>query len=421
VTAEVAILNSSAVALAADSAVTINTSNGETKIFNSVEKLFRISETQPIAFMVYGNGSFAGTSWELIAKQFRAENEETQFEKVDDCVLSFLAFIKDRKDIISSETREDFTITNIELFIKSILDVVFESASSKNLDKNETKSAINQEFITNKTFLENCDFRIGLSADNEIEIKKYISEKVDQLSKKYFEELLDEPLSELILETSSLYLTRCHGAMTSSGLVFAGFGNSEFKPVVESFDFFGALADEIFVQKNENLCHKKTNSVSVIPFAQGDVIQSFIRGISPTAQTSIESHSRALIFDILEQFVESSPELFNQPNSTLRSDLANQIEIKRQEFLENISQSAIEKLVNPIIGMLQYLPKDELATMAEALVNMTAFRRKVSHDNETVGGPIDVAVLSKNDGFVWIKRKHYFPKEMNDHFFKNRG
>jgi len=27
---------------------------------------------------------------------------------------------------------------------------------------------------------------------------------------------------------------------------------------------------------------------------------------------------------------------------------------------------------------------------------------------ETVGGPIDVAVLSKGDGFVWIKRKSYF-------------
>lgn len=38
---------------------------------------------------------------------------------------------------------------------------------------------------------------------------------------------------------------------------------------------------------------------------------------------------------------------------------------------------------------------------------------------ENVGGPVDVAVISKGDGFVWIKRKHYFRPELNQHFFDN--
>jgi hypothetical protein len=40
-------------------------------------------------------------------------------------------------------------------------------------------------------------------------------------------------------------------------------------------------------------------------------------------------------------------------------------------------------------------------------------------DAETVGGPIDVAVISKGDGFIWIKRKHYFKSELNPQFFAN--
>jgi hypothetical protein len=36
-----------------------------------------------------------------------------------------------------------------------------------------------------------------------------------------------------------------------------------------------------------------------------------------------------------------------------------------------------------------------------------------------VAGPIDVAVISKGDGLVWIKRKHYFKPELNYHFFEN--
>ncbi len=40
-------------------------------------------------------------------------------------------------------------------------------------------------------------------------------------------------------------------------------------------------------------------------------------------------------------------------------------------------------------------------------------------EQETVSDPIDVAVISKGDGFVWIKRKHYFERELNQHFFAN--
>lgn len=67
--------------------------------------------------------------------------------------------------------------------------------------------------------------------------------------------------------------------------------------------------------------------------------------------------------------------------------------------------------------MIEFLPKQDLAYMAESLVNLTAFKRKVSNDNETVGGAIDVAIISKGDGFIWVKRKHYFDKNLNHHYF----
>jgi hypothetical protein len=78
-----------------------------------------------------------------------------------------------------------------------------------------------------------------------------------------------------------------------------------------------------------------------------------------------------------------------------------------------------ETLVDPVLATVDVLPKDELAAMAESLVNLTSFKRKFSMDAETVGGPIDVAVISKADGFVWIKRKHYFAKDLNPQFLTN--
>ena len=75
--------------------------------------------------------------------------------------------------------------------------------------------------------------------------------------------------------------------------------------------------------------------------------------------------------------------------------------------------------IGPILSMVRVLPKDELAAMAEALVNLTAFKRRMTDELETVGGPIDVAVISKGDGLVWVRRKHYFSPELNQHFFAN--
>lgn len=69
--------------------------------------------------------------------------------------------------------------------------------------------------------------------------------------------------------------------------------------------------------------------------------------------------------------------------------------------------------------MISILPKDELAHVAESLLALTSLHRRISRDMETVGGPIDVAVISKGDGFIWLKRKHYFKPELNPQFGLN--
>lgn len=71
-----------------------------------------------------------------------------------------------------------------------------------------------------------------------------------------------------------------------------------------------------------------------------------------------------------------------------------------------------------IEDMVEFMPKPELAKMAEALVNLTSIKRRVSRGMETVGGPIDVALISQSEGFVWVKRKHYFPPELNPRYAK---
>ncbi len=68
-TAEIAILNREAVAIAADSAATFSDGASQ-KIFSSANKIFALSKHHPIGIMIYGNALFMGVPWETIIKVY---------------------------------------------------------------------------------------------------------------------------------------------------------------------------------------------------------------------------------------------------------------------------------------------------------------------------------------------------------------
>jgi len=58
--------------------------------------------------------------------------------------------------------------------------------------------------------------------------------------------------------------------------------------------------------------------------------------------------------------------------------------------------------------------------MAESLVSLTSLKRKVSGSPGIHGGAIEVAVISKRDGLVWIRKKPYFDREINPQVAEKR-
>jgi len=75
----------------------------------------------------------------------------------------------------------------------------------------------------------------------------------------------------------------------------------------------------------------------------------------------------------------------------------------------------------PLRRVLSALPINEMAELAETLVNLQSLKEKVTKPSEEVGGPIDVAVITKNEGLVWINRKHYFEPDLNVRYIARLG
>ena len=91
-TAEIGILNKSAVALAADSAVTIQQAQGH-KIYNSANKLFTLSKYHPVGIMLFGGATFMGVPWETIIKVYRSKLKETKFKTLKEYADNFIDFV----------------------------------------------------------------------------------------------------------------------------------------------------------------------------------------------------------------------------------------------------------------------------------------------------------------------------------------
>jgi hypothetical protein len=102
---------------------------------------------------------------------------------------------------------------------------------------------------------------------------------------------------------------------------------------------------------------------------------------------------------------------------TVSGDLGRTVDALKQEFQQKLSAFVAEHYIAPVLDAVELLPKDQLAVMAETLVALTSFKRKMSRDIESVGGAVDVAVISKGDGLIWTKRKHYFDPSLNPRYF----
>jgi hypothetical protein len=128
------------------------------------------------------------------------------------------------------------------------------------------------------------------------------------------------------------------------------------------------------------------------------------------------THSMELIAEeVLREHTHLSTDEREVASAMLRRRINEGIEDFRKESLE----FSTEEFRIPVLEVLRTAPKETLADLAESLVSITSLRLRVSGDAETVGGPVDVALISKGDGFIWVKRKHYFDAELNPHFTRN--
>lgn len=117
-TAEVGILNTMGVALAADSAVSIGP--GADKIYSSAEKLFNLSESAPVGIMVNGNAAFLSIPWETIIKIYRKSRRGKRFATLIEYRDDFLQFVSSNRKMFPQKLQTDYTVLLINTYLHHV-------------------------------------------------------------------------------------------------------------------------------------------------------------------------------------------------------------------------------------------------------------------------------------------------------------
>ena len=118
-TAEIAILNQSGVAMAADSAVTIGLPTNDRKIYNTANKLFMLSKYHPVGIMIYNNAKIMGVEWEVIIKEYRKILGKQKFNTLKEYCTNFIEYLNTTRVFSEEQKRANFN-QQIETSIKII-------------------------------------------------------------------------------------------------------------------------------------------------------------------------------------------------------------------------------------------------------------------------------------------------------------
>ena len=421
-TAIVGILNKQAVAVAADSAVTVG---GGTKIYNTANKIFNLSKGCPVGIAIYGNAALNScVPWEVVIKMYRKHIGTNKFATLSEYMDDFFNYVRDySKKYISDD--DALNVLKRSLLHSWCIEITQGLRENEDPQASIAKPAL--PILLDK--LTKLDARLKkekiLSEYKDVKPDEFVAAIGDILDiiknqisanggkwKEDFEAVVEDCLYRLSITNNPF------SRSSVSGVAIFGYGEDEIYPSLHGQQVYNiVLGRQRISPIPDNNTINESNGASICPMAQRDVIETFIEGVSNKIKnTFLDATATAIKKTVNELSVVTRPYNEAMSDAIKVVDYSPIIEQYRVQINSIIGRDQVSPLIQTIVSM----GKEDIADLAENLIYMTSMKRHVTPYAETVGGPIDVAIISKGDGFIWKKRKHYFSPELNRTYFETQ-
>lgn len=422
-TAVIGLLNKRGAVLAADSAVTRNRKKRKNeKATNNGNKMLRLSDKVPgvvTSVMIIGNTWFLDHPWDVIIRHYRRLRGNTVFKTLVENVEDFTDFLSSDINIWKDENDHKYIKEAISDILKHISTIIFEEAQKR--DKNG--ELLNPEMYEKQFHAYLIDEKKEYDKKRKgVLFKDFDANEFINYAEKDFEEILNhqiysrfnpwnsycDPIILRKYKDSFLQLTLSRLTMekevNSTLLVFTGFGEEEKYPSLITLKICGGLVGRPVYFKDENHTVKISDDCpsAICRFAQTDVIDSILTETSYKWLNLLcykfetlkwENFVEGLSKDpkVRKKLMEYGESCFDRLQKQFNRDLLNLKEKNEIKWTRKLEDYNLE----------------DMAELALNLINITAFHRILTFEQEGVGGEIDRAVLTKERGFEWVHRKSW--------------
>jgi hypothetical protein len=409
-TAQLAILNKRGVVVASDSAGSTKI-NGNTKIFNSSNKIVVPSSKHPIAFMSYGSAELSKVPMDLLIELYGKRLGETTFATLEDYALDFIKFLESGEAVRQEDNNWNF--------LESWLDDYLYYCQKKYTELAEKDEDFNKFLATEAAQIAKQPAVVELSEAERSTLRSRVQTKLTDIDKTFSENFrtligkVREPL-----EAQILACLEKDPFFNPTAIVICGFGDKEIYPKCVHFKCEGFLFSKLRKTPLEHwgitgkyMAEPGPDARAwILRFAQNDGARTFMHGIDQELENYLTKEVRKAKDTVVKELAakESFATLPQDQAYKLSSDVTAILESATTTFIDAFQKFKNDKYLNPILDTAVYLELEEMVDLARILVSLTIIRRKYSMgQNESAGGPVDVCVVTRNHGAVWVDRKSF--------------
>jgi len=423
-TSEVVLMNRQAVAMAADSAVTIS-GDRYLKTYQSVDKLFPLVDGQPVAVMIYNNAEIMSTPWETVISLYREQARGRPLETVSAYAQDFMEFLSGNPDLFPPE-HQDTEFFKVVAVVYSVIAEEFDRQvhqfqQSQSGPLRDHLSAV-FEYVVGQIHADYQRYEddsprgdlpcfphgMGEQVRRRYgsEIEQLIASLMESLKNEFPGLVVSEATKAQLREIAVFAVTKDAFFEHFTGVVFAGFGARETFPSMRSY-LASSVILGILKRKQDRAADINADSGPVFqPFAQDRMIRTFLTGMDQYLRMFIFSETLKLSTGLVTDIVGRTPNLSDAQRNAIYKDYSqNNLRHALMEFFRSVDNYQYTVHTRPILRAINSLPKKELGETAASLIKLNSFQQKVMNSIETVGGPIDVAVITRNGGLEWSREK----------------
>jgi hypothetical protein len=412
-TSQVVLLNGFGVAIASDSAMTL----GESRTYDTAEKVFPIGGVHRIAALHSGSVFLHEYPFQVLVSEWSQTLPNDPLPTVEAYLQSFLFWLTRLAPSVSQKNQTDQYGVHFEAALgiayretKKICDAGTANAFAiaKETIKTKTQDMLTWKKIQNS----DADFIRGLMSKHEEWNKGRVEYWFDDWP-------ADTELNQLAMEYAFQYLQFGYWSGRAT-LAFCGFGKDQILPAYSRVDIYGIIGNRCLWREIENSSYNpqvEDRLFSIYPLGQTDAIFEFLKGVdSQVVDLAIEVAFEAS--DIGEELLKNEiiKRIDTHPNkqefsqlieSSLEdegriNEVASRVEkLTNERFEQHMEDTRLERLRKVVRG----IPPATLASVAQSLISIVPLRQALSGELGTVGGPIDVATITRADGFKWVQHK----------------